>query len=121
MKDAIFVSHLVKLLPGDRKEEVESKPTAAAAAACFLDKEIKPAVESGENESFDIMLSVMIGYGSIHLQNLAKQIKQEIEKKYTQRRGSTGKNIKVITSYHTSPPFHVWGRFVVYTEIISQK
>ena len=95
MKDAIFVAYLaVKLLPGDRKEEVKSKPTAAEAATCFLDKEIKPAVESGDNEPFTILLSIMEAFGSIHLNKLAESIKQEIEKIVIQRNEPCiGKNI----------------------------
>ena len=81
MKDAIFVSHLVTLLPGNLKEKVESKPTQAEAAACFLDNGITPAVETGEDESFRILLSVMEVFGSIHLQCLAQKIEQKIQKK----------------------------------------
>ena len=104
MKDAIFVSHLVKLLPGDRKGEVKSKPTEAEAATCFLDKEITPAVESGDIESFTILLSVMESYGGLHVKKLAKQIKQEIEKIAIQRNElRTGKNmlfIAIATTEH---------------------
>ena len=97
MKDAVFVSRLVNLLPGDSKKEVESKPTAAQAATCFLDKEIKPAVESKDNESFTILLSVMNTFGSLRLKNLAEKINQEITKVVIQRNESfTGKNSYVI-------------------------
>ena len=96
MKDAIFVSHLVKLLPGDRKEEVKSKPTEAEAATYFLDKEIKPAIQSGDIESFTILLSAMETYGGIHVKKLAKQIKQEIEKVIQRNEPVTGKNMLFI-------------------------
>ena len=77
MKDPIFVSHLIKLLPGNLKEKVESKPTPAEAAACFLDNGITPAVEIGEDGIFNILLSVMEMY-DIHLRQLAKKIKDKI-------------------------------------------
>ena len=103
MKDPLFVAQLaVKLLPGNRKEEVESKPTTAEATTCFLDKEIKPAIESGDNESFNILLSIMEAFGSIHLNKLAESIKQEIEKIVIQiNEPSISKNIIIILcSYH---------------------
>ena len=75
MKDAIFVSHLIRLLPGNLKAEVEAKPTPADAAAWFLDKGIKPAVESADNEPFIFLLSVMEKFG---LKNLCASIKAEI-------------------------------------------
>ena len=80
MKDAIFVSHLVQLLPGDLKEKVESKTTRAEAASYFLDNAIKPAVECGDIESFNILLSVIESFGSIPLRELAQKIKEEIQK-----------------------------------------
>ena len=99
MKDVLFVAHLltVKLLPGYLKEEVQSQPTSAEAAACLLDKEIRPAIESGDNESFTILLSTMEAFRSIHLNKLAEAIKQEIEKVVIPRNEPlTGKNIRVM-------------------------
>ena len=78
MKDAVFVATLVTLLPNDVKGKVQSQPTAAEAASYFLDHMIKPAVECGDNEPFDILLSKMEISGDIHLKNLAQQIKEEI-------------------------------------------
>ena len=80
MKDAIFVAHLVKLLPGDLKGEIESKATQAQAATHFLDKGIEPAVESKNDECINILLSVMESFGSIPLRELAQNIKEEIQK-----------------------------------------
>ena len=79
MKDAIFVSYLIGLLPGDLKGEVESKATKAKAATCFLDNGIKPALESGEIEPFNILLLAMEALDSIPLKNLAHKIKYEIQ------------------------------------------
>lgn len=86
MKDAIFRSHLVTLalLPDDLKEIVESKPTAAEAATCFLDNMIKPAIESGNNEPFEILLSELKKSENIHLRKLAQDIREEVHKASTQ-------------------------------------
>ena len=86
MKDAIFISHLVtlELLPDDLKETVESKSTTAQAASCFLDKMIEPAIESGNNKPFEILLSGLEKSGNIHLKGLAQDIRKEIHKASTQ-------------------------------------
>ena len=78
MQDAIFISQLVKLLPSDLKGKVESKSTPAEAASCFLDYMIKPAVESGSKEPFEILLSIMEKSGNINLRILSQSIKREI-------------------------------------------
>ena len=93
MKDVIFIAHLVKLLPGDLKGKVESKSTAAEAASYFLDNMIKPAVESGDNEPFEILLSELENSDYISLNNLAKGIRNEIHKalKAEPPTGRTGK------------------------------
>ena len=80
MKDAIFLSHLIKLLPGDLKEKVRTEKTPAEAATCFLDNMIKPAVESGNMEPFRILLLTMETSDNIHLKKLAQSIKQDFEK-----------------------------------------
>ena len=80
MKDAIFLSHLLSLLPGDLKEKVETKSTAAEAASFFLDNMIKTAVESGNMESFDILLLKMETSDNINLKRLAQSIKQDLQK-----------------------------------------
>ena len=77
MKDAIFVSLLIKLLPGDLKEQVDSKPTKAEAASHFLDNAIKPALEF---ESLSILLSAMEKFNSITLNGLANKIRNEIHR-----------------------------------------
>ena len=79
MKDAIFRSRLVGLLPDDLKETVESKSTAAEAASCFLDNMIKPAVEFGNNTPFEILLAKMEESENINLNTLAQNIKEEIQ------------------------------------------
>ena len=78
MQDAIFISQLVKLLPSDLKGKVASKSTPAEAASCFLDYMIKPAVESGSKESFEILLLIMEKSGNINLRTLSQSIKREI-------------------------------------------
>ena len=76
----MFVAHLIQLLPGDLKEEIESKTTRAKAATHFLDNAIKPSLESGDNEFCNILLSIMESFGSIPLRELAQKIKEEIQK-----------------------------------------
>ena len=80
MKDAIFKAHLVTLLPGDLKEKVQSKSTTAEAASCFLDNIIQPAIESGDNEPFEILLSKLENSEFINLINLAQDIRKDIHK-----------------------------------------
>ena len=79
MKDAIFTSRLVELLPDDLKETVESRSTAAAAASCFLDNMIKPAVKFGNNTPFEILLAKMEQSENTNLNTLAQNIKKEIQ------------------------------------------
>ena len=79
MKDAIFKSHLVRLLPDDLKETVESKSTAAEAASCFLDNMIKPAVEFSNSAPFEILLAKMEESENINLNTLAQNIRKEIQ------------------------------------------
>ena len=76
--DSIFNSHLIKLFFGDLKGMVESQPTRAKAATCFLDNAIGPAVEYGNQEPFSVLLSVMEKYGGIQLKKLAEKIKKEV-------------------------------------------
>ena len=73
MKDAIFVSCLVQLLPGDLKEKVKSKPTQAEAATYFLDNTIKPAIDCGHNET---LLSAMQSFDSNSLRELVQKIEE---------------------------------------------
>ena len=86
MKDVIFRAHLMKmkLLPDDLKGTVESKSTTAEAAGCFLDNMIKPAVETGNNEPFEILLSQLEKSENIHLKKLAQDIRKEIYKAASQ-------------------------------------
>ena len=79
MRDATFVANLVQLLPGDFKEKMQSKPTQAEAAAFFLDNEIAPALEYGENKSFNILLTAIELFDSIPLSMLAQEIKIAIQ------------------------------------------
>ena len=79
MKDAIFISQLVKLLPSDLKGKVESNSTPAEAASSFLDYMIKPAVELDNKEPFELFLSIMEKSGNINLKTLAENIKKEIQ------------------------------------------
>ena len=104
MKDAIFVAHLPKLLAGDLMHKVgpESKSTPAEAAKFFLDNVIGPAVEIGDYEPFTILLSKMEAIKSISLENIAKEIRKEIQK----LKPGAGKNtkliyVRIVTYVHT--------------------
>ena len=79
MKDVIFVSHLVKLLPGDLKEEVESKSTTAKATTCFLDNAIKRGLECGDSKPFLFLLSVMDTFDSGVLKELSMKIRKDMQ------------------------------------------
>ena len=76
--DPIFNSHLIKVFCGDLKGMVESQPTRAKAATWFLDNAIGPTVKCGEQEPFNVLLSVMEKFGGIHLKKLAEKIKKEV-------------------------------------------
>ena len=89
MKDAIFLSHLIRLLPDNLKEKVESKSTSAEAASYFLDKIMGPAIVSGNNEPFNLLLKIMETSDNINLNSLAQNIRKEIQR----NESVTGKNI----------------------------
>lgn len=81
MKDPIFLSKLVTLLPDNLKERVESQSTAADAATFFLDNMIKPAVEFGNSEAFYNLLTIMERSDNVNVKNLAQSIRKEIQNK----------------------------------------
>ena len=74
MKDPNFIAKLIKLFSGNLKDEVQSKPTRAEAATCFLDKVVGPAVELDDDEPFSILLSVMETFGNLPLKKLSEEI-----------------------------------------------
>ena len=78
MHDSIFCAHLIDLFFGDLKNKVKSKSTPAEAATCFLDNVIGPAVDNGDKEPFNTLLSVMEKSGSIQLKNLTDKIKKQM-------------------------------------------
>ena len=71
MNDVIFIAELYSagLLPGNLKEEVQSKLTAAEKADHFLQHGIK-----NDTESFNKLLAVMEHHSSDHLRKLAEKI-----------------------------------------------
>ena len=92
MKDSIFLCDLVKLLPYDLKDVINSKPTQAEASTCFLDKMIGPTITSGNNEPFYLLLTIMEKSDHINLKKLAKYITEEIESTQINK-STTGKNL----------------------------
>ena len=78
MNDADFKAHLYSqhLLPGDMKNQLESKSTKEDKAAHFLDNVITPAMGCNDITIFQGLLAVMENYGGA-VTNLAKQIKSK--------------------------------------------
>ena len=77
MDDPYFRSLLytADLLPGNLKDEVQSKPTRAERAEYFLDKRIKNNVTN-----FAKLLEVLEKSTDSNMVDLAKQIRTEIDK-----------------------------------------
>ena len=77
MDDVMFTAKLFShgLLPGDLKQQVQSKSTSAEKATHFLDHKINPDVTIGVSTSFDTLLRVMENWRSDSLKELAKEIK----------------------------------------------
>ena len=75
MNDVIFIAELYSagLLPGNLKEEVQSKPTAADKADHFLQHGIK-----NDTDSFNKLLKIMKSHNSDRLWKLAEKIQREI-------------------------------------------
>ena len=82
MNDAIFVArlHSQKLITGDINDKVGSGSnlTRAEAATYFLNNVIKPAISTGYNEPFRILLLQMESFGN-NLKDLAEKMKNEIQ------------------------------------------
>ena len=78
MNDADFVARLYSrhLLPGDMKDQLESKSTKKDKAAHFLDNVILPAVDCNDVTVFQDLLAVMVNHGGT-VSNLAKQVKSK--------------------------------------------
>ena len=74
MDDAKFRAKLYStgLLPGNLKEEIQSKPTATEKAEHFLDYGIK-----NDTENFDKLLTIMEDDNGDHLKKLAQKIHTE--------------------------------------------
>ena len=79
--DDNFMFYIARLLPGDLKDRVKSKSSTKEADAYFLDNAISSAIECGDNEPFDILLSIMKTFEGTPLKTLAEEIKEEIETK----------------------------------------
>jgi len=77
MDDVMFRAKLFShdLLPGDLKQQVESKKTSAEKAMYFLDNKIKSDVTISVSTSFDELLQIMASWESDSLKKLAKEIK----------------------------------------------
>jgi len=82
MDDDVFVAELfsAKLLPGDAKAQVKSKPTRANKAAYFLDHVIEPSLATTFS-SFNKLLKVMENNDYNGMKELAKLIKSSLTDK----------------------------------------
>ena len=80
MNDAIFVADLYSnhLLPGDLKDQLNSKVTSADKATHLLDSVIKPSVTSSAGSSFDELLNVMEDSEYPGVKDLAKLIRTNL-------------------------------------------
>ena len=76
MDDATFRAklHAAGLLPGNLKDELKYKPTAADKAEHFLDNGIK-----SDSASFLRLLSIMSNSDNYQLKEIAEKVKEEIE------------------------------------------
>ena len=74
MNDVKFMARLYSagLLPGNLKEEIQSKPTSAEKADHFLDYGIK-----NDTDSFNKLLTIMEDYNGGHLNKLTEVICRE--------------------------------------------
>ena len=68
------------LLPGDLKQQVQSKNTSAEKALYFLDNKINPDVTIGVLTSFDTLLKIIENWESDGLKELAKEIRTTLRK-----------------------------------------
>ena len=90
MDDAVFIAKLYTngLLPGDLKNEINlPNRTSAKKAALFLDSVIKPSVTSDGGSSFDKLLNVMEDSKYLHVKNLAKQIRTNLQETSDNNKG----------------------------------
>ena len=82
MKDAIFIANLNsrKLISENVKHKLGPglNITPAEAATYFLDEVIGPAINTGYNEPFSLLLSEMESFSDL-LKNLAEEINKEIQ------------------------------------------
>ena len=93
MKEPMFLAHLTQLhlLPGDLKQLINSKGTSTEATTCFLDNMIGPAIECGNHETFNLLITVMEKSDNIILNNIAQNIRKEIQGTIRKSIDMTGK------------------------------
>ena len=80
MSDVTFMAQLysLNLLPGDAKDQIESKHTKAEKAAHFLDNVIKPALAVSDVTPFQALLTAMENYDGYLVINLGSKIKGKL-------------------------------------------
>ena len=81
MDDSLFTAELFAcgLLPGDLKQQINTKNTPVDKATYFLDHKISPDVSVGNSTSFDKLLDVMEDSGNDSLKELAEEIKTALK------------------------------------------
>ena len=83
LKDPYFIAELTKqhLFSGVLKEEVMMASTEAEATTRFLCKAVERSLDTDNREPFDRLLLVMENFGSLTLNKLAEEIKQQLNPK----------------------------------------
>ena len=83
LKDPYFMAELTRqhLFSGTLKEEVMMASTEAEATTRFLYKAVERSLDTDNREPFDRLLLVMEKFGSLTLNDLAKEIKQQLNPK----------------------------------------
>ena len=101
MKDATFIANLTsqKLISENLKHKVGPglNITPGEAASCFLDEVIGPAIYTGYNKPFSLLLSEMESFSDL-LKNLAEEINKEIQMLKT---SVIGKHVAIYIAMYT--------------------
>ena len=98
MDDTHFITKLSsqKLLPGDTDRKINALSTEPEKARYFLNHVIKPALDIDNISNFDKLLSVMQNCDYSHVENLATNIKHEIDKPDEVNSHTSGKHLLIL-------------------------
>ena len=81
MNDVTFTTQLSskKILPASVDAHIKSLPTQPNKADYYLNNVIKPALDIGETEELETLITVMEKSGYSHVQKLAKAMKSDLD------------------------------------------